>query len=88
MTGSGRDKIAVALAYDHPGVPRVVAKGQGALADKIVATAAEAGVPVDENPALAAALSTVELDQEIPVELYKAVAVVIGAVLRARKASI
>lgn len=80
---AGSDKVAVALRYETGGVPRVVAKGEGALAERIVETAAEADVPIEENPALAAALATVELDQEIPVELYRAVAIVIGTVLRA-----
>jgi flagellar biosynthesis protein len=84
MSGRARP-IAVALAYSGEGAPRVVAKGEGALAERIAATAAEHGVAVEENPALAAALATVDLDQEIPVELYKAVAIVIGAVLRAAK---
>ena len=74
--------IAVALEYEHGGVPRVTAKGRGELAERIVAAAEEAGVPIDHNVALAEALSGVELDQEIPVELYKAVAVVIGFALR------
>ncbi len=77
--------IAVALAYQHPGVPRVSAKGAGATAEKILETAREAGVPIEENPALAEALSHVPLDEDIPVELYKAVAVVIGFVLRRRQ---
>jgi flagellar biosynthesis protein len=81
------DALAVALAYDHPGVPRVVAKGRGAVADKIVALARENEVPLEENAELAAALATIDLDQEIPVELYRAVAIVIGAVLAARKTS-
>lgn len=77
--------LAVALHYDHLGAPRVVAKGKGTVAERIVETATAHGVPVDENAALAAALSTVELEEEIPVELYKAVAIVITAVLRATK---
>jgi flagellar biosynthesis protein len=76
-------KLAVALEYAHPGVPRVTAKGRGAVADAILATAKEAGVMVEENPALAEALSTVELDDEIPEALYRAVSEVILFVLRA-----
>ena len=76
-------KTAIALAYDHPGVPRVTAKGQGVIAERIIETARAAGVPVEDNPALAAALAEVELDEEIPETLYRAVAQVILFVLRA-----
>ncbi|MEZ5839139.1 MAG: EscU/YscU/HrcU family type III secretion system export apparatus switch protein [Hyphomicrobiales bacterium] len=75
--------VAVALHYEHGGVPVVTAKGRGAVAEQIVATAKAHGVFVEENPVLAEALSFVELDDEIPEELFRAVAQVIGYVLRA-----
>jgi flagellar biosynthesis protein len=75
-------RTAVALEYAHAGVPRVTAKGIGPVADRIVETARAAGVAVEENPALAEALSHVELDDEIPEALYRAVAQVILFVLR------
>ena len=76
--------IAVALQYEKGtnDAPRVVAKGRGLLAARIVALADEHGVVIEANPALAEALSGVELDETIPIELYEAVAVVIGYVLR------
>jgi flagellar biosynthesis protein len=74
--------LAVALHYDRKGAPRVVAKGRGTVGDKIVEMAREHGVPIEENEVLAGALSQVELDDEIPVELYKAVAEVLTFVLR------
>lgn len=85
MTGTARARtpVAVALTYEAPNAPRVVAKGTGAVAERIIETAREAGVPVEEDAGLAAALSTIELDQEIPPALYRAVAEVIGFVLRA-----
>jgi flagellar biosynthetic protein FlhB len=67
---------AVALRYE-PGMqaPLCVAKGVDALALRIRTVAGEHGVPVVENPPLARALhATVEIDAEIPVEHYKAVA--------------
>jgi flagellar biosynthesis protein len=76
--------MAVALEYDGSAAPRVTAKGQGEVAEKIIATAREHNVPLEENPLLAQALSAVELDEHIPEELYKAVAQVIGFVLRLR----
>lgn len=85
MSGDEREarKVAVALRYEVPGAPVVVAKGEGAVAEAIVATAEGAGVAVEENPLLATALAAVELDRPIPEVLYKAVAEVIGFVLRA-----
>jgi flagellar biosynthesis protein len=79
----GRRK-AVALQYKH-GVdpaPRVTAKGQGEVAERIIETARAHGIAIEGNAALAEALSHVELDQQIPPELYRAVAEVIGFVLR------
>ena len=79
--------FAVALQYE-PGMqaPQCVAKGLDAVALRIRALAEENGVPVVENPPLARALyKAVELDQDIPVEHYKAVAEVIGYVMRLRR---
>lgn len=76
--------IAVALQYERGGTdaPRVTAKGYGEVARKIVDLAAANGVVIESNPHLAEALSGVELDDTIPIELYQAVAEVIGYVLR------
>ncbi|MCE1236622.1 MAG: EscU/YscU/HrcU family type III secretion system export apparatus switch protein [Hyphomicrobiales bacterium] len=76
-------RLAVALKWEGKGVPTVVARGEGHVAETIVAKAEEAGVPVEENPLLAKALSAVELDRPIPEPLFKAVAEVIAFVLRA-----
>ncbi|MEA1831835.1 flagellar biosynthesis protein FlhB [Methylobacterium durans] len=78
---------AVALRYEAGmQAPVCVAKGVDSLALRIRAVAAEHDVPVLENPPLARALhATVEIDEEIPAEHYKAVAEVIGFVLRLRK---
>ncbi len=79
---SAGPRVAVALRYEEPGAPRVVATGRGWVGDKIVETAREHGVPLEENPALAQALSTLELDEEIPEALYVAVAEILGFILR------
>lgn len=78
---------AVALRYETGmAAPVCVAKGVDALALRIRAVAAEHGVAVIENPPLARALhATVEIDREIPAEHYRAVAEVIGFVLRLRR---
>ena len=81
VTRSG-PRIAVALQYEEPNAPRVVATGRGWVGDKIIETAREHGVPIEENPALAQALSTIELDEEIPEALYMAVAEILGFILR------
>ncbi|HLV82710.1 MAG TPA: EscU/YscU/HrcU family type III secretion system export apparatus switch protein [Devosia sp.] len=76
--------LAVALQYEKGSrdAPRVVAKGQGIVAERIVALARENDVIIEANPVLAQALSGIEIDDTIPIELYEAVAIVIGYVLR------
>ncbi len=82
MSETEKPSVAVALHYDGEGAPTVTAKGRGAVADRIVEAAEEHGVHIEENPLLAEALSSVELETEIPEALYRAVAEVIGFVLR------
>ena len=70
-------KKAVALRYDAlkgDGVPRVTAKGAGPVAQKILDLAREHGVPVKEDPDLVEILSKLEIQEEIPPEIYVAVA--------------
>jgi flagellar biosynthesis protein FlhB len=76
--------FAVALQYERGmNAPVCLAKGADSIAQRIRKVAEEAGVPIVENPPLARALhATVELDQEIPSEHYKAVAEVISYVMR------
>ena len=68
-------KQAAALHYE-PGqtAPQVVATGRGYVAEKIIAAAQEAGVPIRSDPALARALSALDLGDEVPEALYRAVA--------------
>jgi flagellar biosynthesis protein len=77
-----KEQLAVALHYDRSGAPTVVAKGRGALGEKIIEVAKAHDIPIEENEVLAGALSNVELGDEIPTELYKAVAEVLAFVLR------
>jgi flagellar biosynthetic protein FlhB len=79
--------FAVALKYETGmNAPLCVAKGVDALALKIREVAGEHAIPVVENPPLARALhATVEIDQEVPPEHYKAVAEVIGYVMKLRR---
>jgi flagellar biosynthesis protein len=69
-------KKAAALKYTA-GVdraPRLIARGSGWLAEKIIETAREHNIPLKEDPPLVEILSTLDLYQEIPPDLYKAVA--------------
>ncbi len=80
---------AVALSYKRAAMsaPRVVAKGRNRMAHKIRVEAVKHGVPIVENPPLARELyRKVEVDREIPAELFLAVAEVIAFVMRLRGA--
>ena len=83
MTSPDRTPLAVALKYEAPDAPRVVAVGRGDLGQKIIDTAREHGVPLETNAPLAEALSTIELETEIPEQLYEAMAVILAFILRA-----
>ena len=65
---------AVALMYDGKRAPRLVAKGEQALAQEIVTLAREHDIPLCDNAGLVALLMQLELDEEIPENLYLAVA--------------
>lgn len=79
---------AAALRYrtDPPwadAAPRLVAKGEGKLAERILEEARRAGVPIERDADLMAALAPLEVDQFIPPELFQAVAVLLAAMYRA-----
>jgi flagellar biosynthesis protein len=70
-------RTAAALRYGKESkatAPVVVATGQGVIADKIISAARAAGVPIREDQLLAEALTALELGDEVPPELYQAVA--------------
>ncbi|WP_462111483.1 FlhB-like flagellar biosynthesis protein [Campylobacter concisus] len=69
-------KKAVALGYNRSqdNAPKVLASGAGEIANKIINLAKEHDIPIKEDPDLIEILSKVEVDQEIPPNLYKAVA--------------
>lgn len=82
-------KKAVALKY-IPGeseAPVVVAKGQGAIADLILAKAKENNVAVQEDAALVEVLSKLDLDQQIPSELYQLVAEILSFVYQSDRSA-
>ena len=82
MRAKTKSPLAVALHYDRTGAPRVIAKGKGSIGAKIVEIAKAHDIPIEENEVLAGALSNVEIGDEIPEELYKAVAEVLIFVLK------
>lgn len=77
-------KRAIALRYDmeKDAAPVVVAKGQGLLAERIVALARANGIHIQEDPDLTAMLAQVEVNAAIPAELYAAVAQILAFVYR------
>lgn len=78
---------AVALKYE-PGersAPVVIAKGKGHLADAIISKATENGVPIQEDRSLVEVLSKLDIDQEIPPELYALVAEILSFIYRSDK---
>lgn len=83
-------KTAIALEYNPEldGAPRVVATGRGEIADKILQIAQANHIPIREDPILAQALSLVDLEREIPSELYAVVAEVLGWVYKLRNKTI
>lgn len=83
MSPPGKRPVAVALTYDAPNAPRVVASGRGVIGQKIIEAAEAHGVPIEKNAVLAEALSSIELETEIPERLYVAVAEILTFVLLA-----
>ena len=77
-------QVAVALKYspERDMAPRVVAKGRGPVAESILRIAEEAGVPVHEDADLATVLSKLDLETEIPPELYQVIAEVLAFVYK------
>lgn len=80
---ANKPKSAVALRYANTEMaPIIVAKGQGLVAEQIIARAREAGVFVHESKELVSLLMQLDLDQQIPPQLYQAVAEVLAWVYR------
>ena len=82
MNSSEELRRAAALAYDGRTAPRLVAGGSGVLAEEIEALGRKHGIPVVQDPRLSAVLSAVPLGDEIPPQLYVAVATVLAYVFK------
>lgn len=77
-----KPKIAAALKYDPKknAAPVVTARGSGIIAEKIISVAKKNNIPIREDAALVQVLSRLDLDTQIPTELYRAVAEVLAFV--------
>ena len=84
MTRTNRPLRAVALHYDQQPLvnPRVVAAGQGDFARRIIAAAKAAGVDIVEDPDLLEVLGRVPVGEDIPPELFQAVAEILAFLYR------
>lgn len=73
-------KVAAAVRYDADKnlAPKVTAKGFGVVAEKIIERAVAANIPLREDPDLAQALAKLPLGEEIPANLYKAIAEILA----------
>jgi len=67
---------AAALQYDHlsQNAPKVIAKGEGSIAKNIIKIAKDNNLPIKKDEDLVELLSKLDIDKEIPTEMYKAVA--------------
>jgi flagellar biosynthesis protein len=79
--------VAAAIKYDNrtDAAPKVVAKGRGAIAEKIIELARKHNIPIKNDPALVQILSKLDIDEQIPTELYKAVAEILAFVYSANE---
>jgi len=82
-----KNKEAVALKYDKnkDQAPKITAKGKGKTAQKIIELAKSHDIPIQKDEDLVELLSKVELDKEVPTEMYKAVAEVFSFIYKVTK---
>lgn len=87
MAEAPKQKRAVALRYDpeRDKAPKLVAKGKGVLADQILALARKNYVPIRQDPNLVQILSRLNVDREIPPQLYRAIASIIAFLYRVNR---
>ncbi len=90
MSAEGRRREALGLSYERGGdsAPRVVARGSGDVAERILEVAREHGVPIREDPDLVHLLGAVDLGDEVPREVFAAVAELLAALYRLNAAEV
>ena len=79
------NSVAIALQYTPDkgdSAPRIVASGEGPIAERILSIARENDVPLRSDPALAGALATLDVGQNVPPELFRAVAEVLAFIYK------
>ncbi len=84
LPGKNQRTTAAAIRYDEgrDNAPEVLAAGKGKIAEKILTLGRENGIPIYDDPVLAAALAEVNPGDEIPPELYTLVAEVLAFIYR------
>ncbi len=87
MDTNEQDKKAVALKYnrEQDRAPRVIAKGRSLMAERIIEVAKEHDIPMYEDKELVQVLEALDLDTEIPPEMFRAVAEVLAFIYRMNK---
>ncbi|NLQ22822.1 flagellar biosynthesis protein FlhB [Shewanella sp. S-1] len=80
MSEESEPKQAVALSYDGRNAPKIVATGEGLIAEEIIALAKANGIYIHQDPHLSHFLQLLELGEEIPKELYLLIAELIAFV--------
>jgi flagellar biosynthesis protein len=82
-----RKLSAAAVSYDSDTdtAPKVLASGKGVIAERIIEIAREAGIPIQEDPALAEVLSGIDPGEEVPPETYMAIAEILVFIYRLDK---
>lgn len=87
MANEDKDKKAVALKYEmeKDRAPRITAKGKGLIAQRIIEIAEENNIPLHQDRELTQVLEALDLDTEIPPQLFRAVAEVLAFIYRMNK---
>ncbi|OPL16121.1 MAG: flagellar biosynthesis protein FlhB [delta proteobacterium ML8_D] len=82
MNRHRKNTIAATIEYDNKrdSAPKVTAKGRGLVAEKIIEVAREHNIPIKRDPALVQILSRLDIDEQIPSEIYKAIAEILAFV--------
>jgi flagellar biosynthesis protein len=73
-----KSKKAISLKYDSGTAPRILNKGEGVVAEEILALARELNLPIYENESLVDQLMKLDYMQEIPEDLYELVAIILS----------
>jgi len=89
MAKKQKRKLATAIKYDGEKdiAPRITAKGQGLVAEKIIELAQKHNIPIKNDPGLVEILSRLDIDEQIPTDVYRAVAEILAFVYGLNRSS-